>query len=262
VSVAATGVDRIASAFAGHGKRAALMPYLMGGFPDLASSQAAGEAAAAAGADLIELGVPFSDPLADGPVIHDAATRALAAGATPHGVLGVCERLSAHVPVVLMVYANVVLAAGPEAFALRAAAAGAAGLIVPDMPHDEAAELRGACDAEGLALVPLVAPTSTPERVREIGADARGFVYAVSLTGTTGERSALPDDLSAAVARVREATDLPVAVGFGISTGDQARAVAELADGVIVGSRIVRAAGEGGPAAVGAVVEELATALS
>ncbi len=255
-------MDRIAAAFAGHGKRAALMPYLMGGFPDVDSSLAAGEAAAAAGADLIELGIPFSDPLADGPVIHDAATRALAAGATPHGVLGVCERLSAHVPVVLMVYANVVLAAGPEAFALRAAAAGAAGLIVPDMPHDEAAELRDACDEEGLALVPLVAPTSTPERVREIGADARGFVYAVSLTGTTGERTALPDDLAAAVARVREATEVPVAVGFGISTGDQARVVAELADGVIVGSRIVRAAGEGGPAAVGAVVQELAAALS
>ena len=125
-------------------------------------------------------------------MIHDAATRALAAGATPHSVLGVCERLSARLPVVLMVYANVVLAAGPEAFALRAASAGAAGLIVPDLPHDEAAELRAACDAEGLALVPLVAPTSTPERVREIGADARGFVYAVSLTGTTGERSAPP----------------------------------------------------------------------
>ncbi len=262
MSVAATGVDRIASAFAGHGKRAALMPYLMGGFPDVESSLAAGEAAAAAGADLIELGIPFSDPLADGPVIHDAATRALAAGATPHSVLGVCERLSARLPVVLMVYANVVLAAGPEAFALRAASAGAAGLIVPDLPHDEAAELRAACDAEGLALVPLVAPTSTPERVREIGADARGFVYAVALTGTTGERSALPDDLTATVERVREAGELPVAVGFGISTGDQARAVAELADGVIVGSRIVRAAGEGGPAAVSAVVEELAAALS
>ena len=262
MTVASRGVDRIAAAFAGHGKLAALMPYLMGGFPDVDSSLAAGEAAAAAGADLIELGIPFSDPLADGPVIHDAATRALAAGATPHGVLGVCERLSAHVPVVLMVYANVVLAAGPEAFALRAAAAGAAGLIVPDMPHDEAAELRDACDEEGLALVPLVAPTSTPERVREIGADARGFVYAVSLTGTTGERTALPDDLAAAVARVREATEVPVAVGFGISTGDQARVVAELADGVIVGSRIVRAAGEGGPAAVGAVVQELAAALS
>ena len=203
----AAGVDRIASAFAGHGKRAALMPYLMGGFPDVESSLAAGEAAAAAGADIVELGIPFSDPLADGPVIHDAGTRALAAGATPHAVLGVCEQLSARLPVVLMVYANIVLAAGPEAFALRAAAAGAAGLIVPDLPHDEAGELRAACDAEGLALVPLVAPTSTPERVRAIGADARGFVYAVSLTGTTGERTSLPEDLGATIERVRAASE-------------------------------------------------------
>jgi tryptophan synthase alpha chain len=262
VSVATSGVDRIASAFAGHGKRAALMPYLMGGFPDLETSVAAGEAAAEAGADLIELGIPFSDPLADGPVIHDAGTRALAAGATPYAVLGACERLAERLPVVLMVYSNVVLSAGFEAFALRAAASGASGLIVPDLPHDEAADLRAACDAEGLALVPLVAPTTTEERVRGIGADARGFVYAVSLTGTTGERSALAEGLTDMVGRVRGATEVPVAVGFGISTGEQARAVAEIADGVIVGSRIVRAAGEGGPGAVGQVVEELASALS
>ncbi|MBN1528446.1 MAG: tryptophan synthase subunit alpha [Thermoleophilaceae bacterium] len=262
MSVASTGVDRIASAFAGHGKRAALMPYLMGGFPDQEASLAAAEAAADAGADLIELGIPFSDPLADGPVIHDAATRALAAGATPYGVLTVCERLAERLPVVLMVYANAVLAAGVEAFALRAASAGAAGLIVPDMPHDESGELRAACDAEGIALVPLVAPTSTPERIAEIGADARGFVYAVSLTGTTGERDSVAEGLAEMVARIRDAAQVPVAVGFGISTGAQARAVAEIADGVIVGSRIVRAAGEGGAAAVGAVVEELASALS
>jgi tryptophan synthase alpha chain len=262
MSVASTGVDRIASAFAGHGKRAALMPYLMGGFPDNDTSLAAAEAAADAGADLIELGIPFSDPLADGPVIHDAATRALAAGATPYGVLNVCERVSGRLPVVLMVYANVVLTAGAEAFALRAASAGAAGLIVPDMPHDESAELRAACDAEGLALVPLVAPTSTPERIAEIGADARGFVYAVSLTGTTGERDSVAEGLAAMVARVRGSAEVPVAVGFGISTGEQARAVAEIADGVIVGTRIVRAADEGGPAAVGVVVDELAAALS
>ncbi len=262
MSVAVPGVERIASAFAGHGKMAALMPYLMGGFPDVDASLAAGEAAAGAGADLIELGIPFSDPLADGPVIHDAGTRALAAGATPHSVLRVCEKLSERLPVVLMVYANVVLAAGPEAFALRAAAAGAAGLIVPDLPHDEAGEVRAACDAEGVALVPLVAPTSTDERVAEIGADARGFVYAVSLTGTTGERADLAAGLGGTVKRIRGATDLPVAVGFGISTGEQARAVGEIADGVIVGSRVVRAAGEGGPEAVGRLVAELATALA
>jgi tryptophan synthase alpha chain len=262
MSVAATGSGRIASAFAEHEKAAALMPYLMGGFPDLDTSLAAGLAAADAGADLMELGIPFSDPLADGPVIHTAATAALAAGATPHGVLRVCEGLAERVPVVLMVYTNVVLTAGAEAFALRAASAGAAGLIVPDLPHDEAAEVRAACDAEGLALVPLVAPTTTPERVAEIGAEARGFVYTVSLTGVTGERGELSPDLEDTVTRVRSSTELPVAVGFGISTPAQARTVAETADGVVVGSRIVRAAGEGGAAAVGDVIAGLAEALS
>jgi tryptophan synthase alpha chain len=251
----------IGSAFVQNGKRAALMPYLMGGYPSIEGSVEAGLAAADAGADLLELGIPFSDPLADGPVIHAAGTEALAAGATPHSVLRVCEQLAARVPVVLMVYANIVLTAGVEAFALRAATAGASGLIVPDLPHDEAAELRAACDREGLALVPLVAPTTTPERIAEIGADARGFVYTVSLTGTTGERAELPPGLADTVSRVRAATEVPVAVGFGISTGDHARAVAEIADGVIVGSRVVRAAGEGGAAAVGELVAELARAL-
>jgi tryptophan synthase alpha chain len=261
VNVAAAGVDRIASAFASHGKRAALMPYLMGGHPDLDTSLAAGLAAADAGADLIELGIPFSDPLADGPVIHAAATEALQRGATPHGVLRVCERLAQRVPVVLLVYVNVVMTAGAETFALRAASAGASGLIVPDLPHDEAGEVRAACDAEGLALVPLVAPTTTPERVASIGADARGFVYTVSLRGTTGERDELPPGLAETVAGVRGATEVPVAVGFGISTPSHASAVADIADGVIVGSRVVRSAAEGGPAAVGALTEELAEAL-
>ena len=261
MSVAATGVDRIAAAFASHGKRAALMPYLMGGHPGLDASAEAGLAAVEAGADLIELGIPFSDPLADGPVIHAAATEALERGATPHGVLRVCERLAERAPVVLMVYVNVVMTAGAEAFALRAAAAGASGLIVPDLPHDEADEVRAACDAEGLALVPLVAPTTTPERVASIGARARGFVYTVSLTGTTGERDRLPPALRETVAGVRQSSEVPVAVVFGISTSEHASAVADLADGVIVGSRIVRASAEGGPTAVGALVEELAEAL-
>lgn len=252
----------IASAFADNGKRAALMPYLMGGYPSIEESIAAGLAAVDAGADLLELGIPFSDPLADGPVIHAAGTEALAAGATPHGVLGVCERLAVRVPVVLMVYANIVLTAGAGAFALRAAAAGASGLIVPDLPHDEADEVRAACDAEGLALVPLVAPTTTPERIAAIGADARGFVYTVSLTGTTGERSRLPAELGDTVARVKAATTVPVAVGFGISTSEQAGMVADIADGVIVGSRIVRAAGERGPDGVREVVAELADAIA
>jgi len=255
------GSERIAAAFASHGRRAALMPYLMGGFPDVETSGKVGAACVEAGADLLELGIPFSDPLADGPVIHAAGTHALAAGVTPGDVLGVCEALADRVPVVLMVYANLVLAGGAEAFVDRAAGAGAAGLIVPDLPHDEAGEVRAACDARGLALVPLVAPTTTPERLREVGEDARGFVYTVSLTGTTGERDELPPELAGTVERVRAATTVPVAVGFGIARAEQARQVAELADGVIVGSRLVRAAGEGGPRAVGEIVAELAAAL-
>jgi tryptophan synthase alpha chain len=254
--------DRIAAAFAGHGRRAALMPYLMGGFPDLATSRKVGLASIEAGADLLELGIPFSDPLADGPVIHAAGTHALAAGVTPGDVLGVCEELAAEVPVLLMVYANLVLAGGAELFVERAAAAGAAGLIVPDLPHDESGELRAACDGRGLALVPLVAPTTRPERLREVGADARGFVYTVSLTGTTGERDRLPPELERTVERVRAAADVPVAVGFGISTPQQASAVADVADGVIVGSRLVRAAGEGGADGVGEQVRALAAALA
>ena len=260
--MSAVGAARIADAFAQRAGRAALMPYLMGGYPDLDGSRDSCAAAAAAGADLIELGVPFSDPLADGPVIHAAGTEALAAGVTPDDVLGVCEVAAARLPVVLMVYANVVLHAGAEVYARRAAAAGAAGLIVPDLSHEEAGELRDACDAAGIELVGLVAPATSEARLAQIGAQARGFVYAVSLAGTTGERSELAPELAGLVARIRASTPKPVAVGFGISTPAQARAVGELADGVIVGSRVVRAAGEGGARAVGALVAELAAALA
>src|SRR3954471_21740870 len=169
VSVAVAGVERIARAFADHGRRAALMPYLMGGFPDLAVSRECVSAAAAAGADLIELGMPYSDPLADGPVIHEAGTRALAAGASVGGVLEVARALAPSVPVVLMCYANMVFAPGGEAFVERLARSGACGLIVPDLPLEESSGLRESCAARGVALVPLVAPTTTPERLRAIG---------------------------------------------------------------------------------------------
>ena len=258
----ASGAERIRAAFDRSGKRAALMPYLMGGHPDLGSSRACLEAAIEAGADLIELGIPFSDPLADGPVIHEAGTVALRAGVTPADVLRLCEEISARVPVLLMVYANIVLSHGGGDFARRAAQAGAAGLIVPDLPHEESAAVREASDAAGLALIPLVAPTTTDELLRQIGRDARGFVYAVSPVGTSGERGELPPGLPELVERIRAATDVPVAVGFGISTGDQARSVGEIADGVIVGSRVVRAAAEAGPAGVREVVAELARALA
>lgn len=257
------GADgRIAQAFEGHNRLAALMPYLMGGYPSISVSKECAQAAADAGADLIELGVPFSDPLADGPTIHTAAIEALAAGVTPDDVLEVCDSAARRVPVVLMVYANVVLNVGIDAYPRRAAAAGASGLIVPDLPYDEAALLRAECDAAGLALVPLVAPTTPERRVAEIGRDARGFVYTVSLAGTTGERAQLPPDLPATVERVRAFAELPVAVGFGISTPEQARAVGELADGVIIGTRVVRAAEEGGAAAVGDLVSSLAGGLA
>jgi tryptophan synthase alpha chain len=264
-TAAATGVERLAGAFAGHGKRAALMPYLMGGFPTLEDSIRVGEACVAAGADVIELGMPYSDPLADGPVIHDAATRALAAGANVAGVLEVARALAPSVPVVLMCYANMVFAPGLDAFLERLARTGASGLIIPDLPMGEAPEVLERCDSLGLALIPLVAPTTTPERLAAIGAAARGFLYTVSVVGTTGERQAMGERFAEVVARAKAATEVPVALGFGIGTPDQAReAAAAGADGVIIGTRLVRAAGESeDPAeAVGAVLDTLAAALS
>ena len=270
------GTARIAEAFArardaspgeyaGAPKRAALMPYLMGGFPTLEESARIGEACVRAGADVIELGMPYSDPLADGPVIHDAGTRALAAGASVGGVLEVARAISASVPVVLMCYANMVFAPGLDAFLERLARSGASGLIIPDLPHGEAPEVLAACDRRGLALVPLVAPTTTDQRLAAIGAEARGFLYTVSVVGTTGERRALGERFAEIVARAKACTEVPVALGFGIGTPEQARQAADAgADGVIVGTRLVRAAAESErPAeAVGAVVEALAAGLS
>jgi tryptophan synthase alpha chain len=249
-----TGGQRIAEAFAATRQedRAALMPYLMGGFPDAETSVAVAEAYAEAGADLIELGVPFSDPLADGPVIHAAGTRALAAGATLEGVLSICERLADRLPVVPMVYANMVLARGPSGFARLLADAGAAGVIVPDLPLEEAGEIGDELSGAGIALVPLVAPTTPDERRRRICERAKGFVYVVSDTRVTGERDGLPDGLAELVAEVRGDASVPAAVGFGIGTPEQVAAVGRIADGVIIGSRLVRAVSEAdgtGPAA-------------
>jgi tryptophan synthase alpha chain len=258
-----SGIERIAGAFAATGKRAALMPYLMGGFPDAEGARAVGEAYAAAGADLVELGVPFSDPLADGPVVQAAGTAALAAGATVDSVLELGAALAERVPVVAMVYANVVLAHGGDAFAARLDDVGVSGLIVPDLPLEEAPALLEACDQRGVALVPLVAPTTPEDRLDRIGARARGFLYTVSVVGTTGERTQL--DLAGVVARTAAHTDVPVAVGFGIGTPEQAAAAADAgADGVIVGSRLVRAAAEAEDpaAAVEPLVAGFAAALA
>src|SRR3954447_13395672 len=237
-----TGTARIATAFeaAKSDDRAALMPYLMGGFPDQGTAIAVAGAYADAGADLIELGVPFSDPLADGPTIHAADTAALAAGATLESVLETCATVGERVPVALMVYANMLLAAGPVEFAERAARAQASGVIVPDLPLEEQAPIRKAVTACGLALIPLVAPTTPPERRARICAEAEGFVYLVSTVGVTGERAALPPALTEQISAAKEEASVPVAVGFGISTPEQAATVGGLADGVIIGTRLVR----------------------
>ncbi len=263
--MSASGIERIAAAFAGSRKRAALMPYMMGGYPDLERSRAVAEAAIASGADLIELGVPFSDPLADGPAIHAAATAALAAGTTVDDVLALAAALSERIAVIVMTYANTVLHPGVDRFLDRLEATGAGGLIVPDLPLEESGEIEAQTQRRGLALVPLIAPTTTDARLAEIGRRARGFLYVVSVTGTTGERSADPGALRPLIERAKAHTSVPVALGFGISTPRQAAAAADAgADGVIVGSRLVRAAGEdgGGPAEVGRLVGEFARALA
>ncbi len=266
---ASPGTERIEAAFqaAKDEGRAALMPYMMAGYPDRVTSSAVAEAYAES-ADLVELGVPFSDPLADGPTIHAAATAALAAGATLETALEICEEIAERVPVVFMVYANMVLAhGGADVFARRALAAGAAGAIVPDLPLEEAEPVRTAFDDAGLALVPLVAPTTPVERRARICAAARGFVYVVSTVGTTGEREELPAELAGLVAATKDEAEVPVAVGFGIGTPEQAAQVGRVADGVIVGSRLVRAAGEAGSAeasadAVGSFLRETRIALA
>jgi tryptophan synthase alpha chain len=262
-------VERIATAFqlARDESRAALMPYMMAGYPDRESSLAVANAYADSGADLVELGVPFSDPLADGPTIHAAATEALEAGATLETALDICEAISDRVPVVFMVYANMLLAhGGVEEFAKRALDAGAAGAIVPDLPLEEAEPMREAFAEAGLALVPLVAPTTPVERRARICAVAQGFVYVVSTVGTTGEREALPAQLAELTSATKAEAEVPVAVGFGIGTPQQAVEVGRVADGVIVGSRLVRAAGEasgpeGAAEAVGSFLRETRAAL-
>ena len=265
-----SGEERIAAAFkaAADEGRAALMPYMMAGYPDRETGLAVAAAYADSGADLIELGVPFSDPLADGPTIHAAATAALEAGATLATALEVCRSVADRVPVIFMAYSNMVLAhGGASEFAKLVRAAGAAGAIVPDLPLEEAAEVREAFAAEGLALVPLLAPTTPAERRKRICDAALGFVYVVSTVGTTGERAEIPPAVADLVSATKADARTPVAVGFGIGTPEQVAQVGGIADGVIVGSRLVRAAGEAGsgPAAadaVGSFLSEARVALA
>lgn len=222
-------------------KEKGLITYITAGDPDLDTTRDLILAMAEAGADLVEIGIPFSDPIADGPTIQQASQRALAAGTTPAAVLALAHRVRSEtdVPLVLMTYYNPVFRYGPAAFAAAAAAVGVDGLIVPDLPVEEAGPLRTACDAAGLALVPLVAPTSTPARIAAIAAQARGFVYCVTVTGVTGARNRITTDLAPVIGRIRRCTSLPVALGFGIAGPDAARSLAPLADALVVGSALV-----------------------
>ncbi|HEY81296.1 MAG TPA: tryptophan synthase subunit alpha [Anaerolineae bacterium] len=258
------GRQRIRETFARLNARgqAAFMPYMPVGYPSPDLSPAIFHALVDAGADLIEVGVPFSDPLADGPTIQAATQQALAQGVAPADAFALVRKLRAEgvtIPLILMGYVNPILAYGMARYVADAAAAGADGFIVPDLPPDEAGELEALAAEYSLAVIHLVAPTSTSERQALAAAHSSGFLYLVSVTGITGARDALPPHLADFVARVRSHTDLPLAVGFGIGAPDQVRAVAELADGVVVGSALVKQAGSDHPVEG---VKELASSLA
>jgi tryptophan synthase alpha chain len=243
--------------------RAALVAYGVAGYPDLAGSLAAFRAMAEAGADVLEVGPPYSDPLIDGPVIQRAVAAALAAGTRMDDVLGLVAELTAGVeaPVVLLVYYNLVAHRGPRRFAAELAAAGACGAVVPDLPPEEAGEWRGAAQAAGIAPVFLAAPTSADRRLRAVAEAGRGFVYAQASLGVTGFRAALAAGIPELVARVRTHTDLPVCAGIGISDAEQAATVARFADGAVVGSALVRRLGDAGVDGLRALTTELAAAV-
>jgi tryptophan synthase alpha chain len=240
-----TSSEAIAHRFAAlraAGKRA-LVPYITAGYPDDDRTVDLIQALEQAGADVIELGLPFSDPMADGPIIQESSQHALERGMNFDRMLDVARRSAARIPLVLFSYLNPVLAAGPTALS-RAADAGFAGLLVTDLPVGADPELESRLGAGPLAFIRLVAPTTPASRMKEIAAHGSGFVYLISRLGVTGVREALPPELPATVTRLRESTTLPVCVGFGVSTAEHAAAVARIADGVVVGSAIVRASGE------------------
>jgi len=240
----AAGID-LAFARARAEGRICLIPYVMAGYPDAAASEALALGLAHAGADLLELGVPFSDPLADGATIQHAGQVALQGGMTPAGVLELAEKLHRQVatPLVVMGYYNPILAFGLEHFCEAAALAGVSGLIVPDLPPEEAESLLASANRAGMCLIFLVTPTSTSERLARVAAAAEqqnsGFVYCVSLSGVTGARSELPATLQGFLARVREQIHLPLAVGFGIATPAHVAALAEMADGAVIASKLI-----------------------
>jgi tryptophan synthase alpha chain len=220
----------------------ALAVYLTAGDPDMPMTEALIPALAAAGVDILEIGVPFSDPTADGPVIQAASLRAIKRGATLAGILEMIARIRqvSEIPIILFGYYNPIFIFGCEAFALRAKAAGVDGILIVDLPPEEAAELRRYTDRAGIEFISLIAPTTADERIMRIAKKAQGFIYYISVTGVTGTATPNVEDIRRDVARIRKASDLPVAVGFGISSPGQAAAIAPHADGIVIGSAIVK----------------------
>lgn len=220
----------------------ALITYLTVGYPSVETTLEMVPLLASAGCDLIELGIPFSDPLADGTTIQRASYQALRQGVTPKLCLKIAAKLRAkvNIPLVFMTYFNTVLSYGLDAFCRDCARAGISGLIVPDLPPEEGIELEAISLKHGVDLIYLLAPTSTEERIALVAARSRGFIYLVSMTGVTGARDVLPRELESFVSRVRQKTNKPLCVGFGISNAEQAQRVAKIADGIIVGSRLIQ----------------------
>lgn len=229
-----------------HNKGKAFIPYIMAGDPSLQRTKELVAILEGCGADIIELGVPFSDPLADGPAIQKAAQRALAGGVTLKTVIGLVGEIRAgsQIPIILMTYYNLIFKYGEERFVKDASSAGVDGIIVPDLPPDEAGDLMGYSRKAGFDTVFLLAPTSTEERIRKVSRASSGFIYYVSITGITGSRLSMDSSIESHIAKIRSESRKPVAVGFGISTPDEASDVARFADGVIVGSAIVKRVGD------------------
>jgi tryptophan synthase alpha chain len=243
-------------------KRKAFIPYVMAGDPSLERTRETVLLLERSGADIVELGIPFSDPLADGPTIQRAAERALEAGVTLRKVIGLVRdlRQQSQMPVVLMTYYNPVFKYGVEGFVKDAAGAGVDGVIIPDLPPEEAGELLRYAGGAHLATIFLVAPTSTEERIRKIVRASAGFIYYVSMTGITGSQLSLDSSMRESLSTIRRITKKPVAVGFGVSTPEEAKAVSESADGVIIGSAIVKKLHES-PESIGVFVTELRGAI-
>ena len=255
-------MNKIRQAF-GNGK--AFIPFITCGDPDVETTMACVREMVKSGADLIELGIPFSDPTAEGPVIQGANLRALTGGVTTDRIFEMVRELRKYVavPMVFMTYANVVFSYGAERFISTCAGIGIDGLILPDLPFEEKEEFLAVCRAHGVALISLIAPTSA-NRVAMIAKEAEGFIYLVSSLGVTGVRSSITTDLGPIIRTIRENTDVPCAIGFGISNPEQAKAMAKEADGVIVGSAIVKLIaqyGKDAAAPVGAFVKEMKDAV-